>query len=169
MTATETTEEQMTKTRRKQCSTKGCRKGRADGSDLCPECLAAASSGGNGVDATASEGETVFPEDEVMKLTSAELDRFNLLRLKVEHKLQAIRVLELEQDRADREYVSQKHGRSQLIAQHRAEVEPLNNEYFAFTREIAKRYKLQPDKMGIEDDTGVLRDLRPPKEEVEPG
>lgn len=162
----------MAKARRKQCSTKGCRKGRAEGEEYCADCLAAASgngvSSGNGENTQPPTEDPIFAEDHVAKLTESELDRFNLLRLKMEHTLQAIRVLELEQDRANREYVSQKHQREQLIAQRRAEVEPANNVYLAFVRELAEKYKLQYDKMGIDDETGILRDLRPTQEGAEP-
>jgi hypothetical protein len=128
--------------------------------------------GGNGVgvepEVAKKEGETVFAEDHVMKLTEAELNKFNLLRLKVESTLQSVRVLELEQDRETRAYVDQKHQREQLIKQKRAQVDPLNNEYLDYVRDLAAKYKLHPQKMGIDDETGVLRDLRP-QEEAEPG
>jgi len=148
--------------RRKQCKEKGCRKGRAEGSDFCEEHMTLA--GGNGVGVNEAP-DPVFAEDEVMKLTEAELDKFNLLRLKMEHKLQAIRVLELEQERADREYVAQKHTREQLVRHQRGEIEPLNNEYLGYVRQLAHKYKLHPEHLGIDDETGVLRDLRPQQQE----
>lgn len=128
--------------------------------------------GGNGVNAepevAKEEGETVFAEDHVLKLTEAELNKFNLLRLKVESTLQSVRVLELEQERETRAYVDQKHQREQLIKQKRTQIDPLNNAYLAYVGDLAKKYKLHPQKMGIDDETGVLRDLRP-QEEAEPG
>jgi hypothetical protein len=156
--------------RRKQCKEKGCRKSRAEGSDFCQLHMTVAapepqeSKGGNGVGI-----DPVFVEDNVQKLTEAELDKFNLLRLKMERNLQQIRILELEQERADREYVAEKHNRETHLNTLRGLNAPLNTEYLAHVREIAKKYKIHPDFLGINDDTGVLQDLRPIQEEVEPG
>lgn len=122
-------------------------------------------SGGNGVNAAP---EVIFAEDHVQKLSEAELDKFNLLRLKMEGMLQAIRVNELELDKLAREFRDQQYRKEQLIKQQRAMVEPLNNEYLAYVRSLAEKYELDPSKMGIDDETGVLRDLRQ-HEEAEPG
>jgi hypothetical protein len=160
--------------RRKQCKEKGCRKGRAEGSEYCAVHMTVAEpsapaepqevKGGNGVGS-----DPVFAEDNVQKLTEAELDKFNLLRLKVERNLQQIRILELEQERADREYVAEKHNRETHLNTLRGLNDPLNTEYLAHVRRIATKYKIHPDFLGINDDTGVLQDLRPIQEEVEPG
>jgi hypothetical protein len=128
-------------------------------------------SGGNGVDVQNTPdgvADPVFAEDHVMKLTGPELDKFNLLRLKVEGVLQAIRVNELELDKLNREFRDAQHNKEQFIRQLRGQVEPLNNVYLDYVRELAKKYKLDPQKMGIDDETGVLQDLRS-QEEVEPG
>lgn len=123
-------------------------------------------SGGNGVSTKPSE-DPVFAEDHVLKLTEAELNKFNLLRLKVESTLQSVRVNELELDKLRREFRDQQYQKEQLIKQQRAMVEPLNNEYLGYVRDLAKKYKMHPQKMGIDDETGVLRDLRT-QEESEP-
>lgn len=148
--------------RGKQCKEKGCRKSRAEGSDYCE--LHMVEAGGNG----AGKQEVVFPEDVVLKLTDQELDKFNLLRIKMENTLQAIRVNELELDKLRREFRDHEHNREQLIKQQRAMVEVQNGAYLDYVRGLAKKYKLNPEKMGIDDETGVLRDLRP-QEEAEPG
>jgi hypothetical protein len=152
--------------KRRQCKKKGCRKLRAEGSEFCaghgpPETQEP--SGGNGVGA-----DPVFAEDEVLKLTEAELDKFNLLQMKTENNLQKIRMLELEQERADRNYVSEKHTRGQVIKTLRDQIEPLNENYLAYVRKLAKKYKIRPEHLGINDETGVLQDLRP-QEEADPG
>jgi hypothetical protein len=121
--------------------------------------------GGNGVGE--EKADLLFAEDHVQKLTEAELDKFNLLRLKVEGVLQAIRVNELELDKLSREFRDAQHNKEQFIRQLRGQVEPLNNVYLDYIRELAKKYKLDPQKLGIDDETGVLRDLR--SQEVEPG
>jgi hypothetical protein len=149
--------------RKKQCKTKGCRKGQAEGSEYCESCKMEQADGGNGVSV-----DPVFAEDHVMKLTDAELDKFNLLRIKMENIVQAIRVNELELDKLAREFRDQQHQKEQLLRQQRAMVEPANNSYLDFVRSLARKYKLDPKHMGIDDETGVLRDLRP-QEEAEPG
>jgi hypothetical protein len=123
-------------------------------------------SGGNGASTGTSE-DPVFAEDHVMKLTEGELNKFNLLRLKMESTLQSIRVNELELDKLAREFRDQQYQKEQLLKQKRSMVEPLNNEYLGYVRDLAKKYKLNPQKMGIDDETGVLRDLRT-QEESEP-
>ena len=120
-------------------------------------------SGGNG----ASE-DPVFAEDHVVRLSEAELDKFNVLRMKMEMTLQAIRVLELEQDKAARAYRDEQYQREKMIAQRRAEVEPLNNKYLDFVRSLAEKYEINPKHMGIDDETGVVNDLTP-QAEAEPG
>jgi hypothetical protein len=96
-----------------------------------------------------------------LQLTEAELNKFNLLRIKVEGALQSARILELEQERSDREYVAQKHTRTQMIDKHRKSVSPLNADYQKFVRDIAGKYDLDPKFLGIDDETGVVHDMRP--------
>lgn len=128
--------------------------------------------GGNGVgvqdanpDGTA---DPIFAEDNVMRLTDAELDRFNLMRIKMENLVQSIRVSELELDKLRREFRDQEYQKEQLIRQKRVMVEPTNNEYLDYVRQLAKKYKVNPKYLGIDDETGVIRDLTP-QEEAEPG
>lgn len=120
-------------------------------------------SGSNGTSAA-----PVFAEDEVLKLTEAELNKFNLLAMKAANNLQQIRVLELEQERADRNYVAEKHTREQHIRALRGQVDPLTRSYEEYVHSLAKKYKIRPQYMGIDDETGVIRDLTP-QEEAEPG
>jgi hypothetical protein len=143
----------MTKTRRKQCSTKGCRKRAVEGNDYCADC--APSKEENGANA-----EPAIEKFTPLQLTEAELDKFNALRMKMEMTLQSIRVLTLEQDKAARAFRDEQYRREQLIKQHQAAVEPLNENYLAYVRKLAEKYKLDPKKMGIEDETGVITDLR---------
>lgn len=143
----------MTKTRRKQCSTKGCRKRTVDGSDYCADCTPSEEESG-------ANEESAVEEVAPLQLTEAELDKFNALRMKMEMTLQSIRVLTLEQDKAARAYRDEQYRREQLIKQHQAAVEPLNENYLAYVRKLAEKYKLDPQKMGIEDETGVINDLR---------
>lgn len=119
--------------------------------------------GGNG----ASETDPVFAEDHVLKLTEPELHKFNALRLKVENLLQSIRVNQLELDKLQREFRDAQYNKEQFIKQLQGEAENRNVEYLDFVRSLAKKYKLHPDHMGVEDDTGVLRDLRPPEPAAE--
>jgi DNA-binding response OmpR family regulator len=118
--------------------------------------------GGNGVGKEKTD--PLFAEDHVQKLTEAELDKFNLLAMKMNHNLQQIRVLELEQERADRNYVAEKHTREQHIKTLRGHITPLEQDYLNFVRSLAKKYKIRPEHLGIDDETGVIRDLTPQEE-----
>lgn len=114
-------------------------------------------SGGNGVSAEAAASD---PEGLVLQLTTAELDRFNALRLKAENTLQAVRVLELEEDKAIRAFRDEQHNRQNLMAGHREAYKDQEQEYLAFVRKLGKKYELDPNKMGVDDETGALTDLR---------
>lgn len=140
-----------TQRKRKRCRTEGCRKLAKEGEDLCQSCL--------------EQDEALFPEDAVMHLEEHELDKFNLLRLKVEHTMQAVRVMELEQERADREYVAQKHTRTQMIETQRSAITRRNSAYSELVTQLAEKYELVPNFMGIDDETGVIHDLRPDEPE----
>jgi len=146
---------------KKQCKKKGCRKKRMAGSEFCADHAQEEAAGGNGV----SE---VDPEDEVMKLTESELDKFNLLRLRVEKVLQAIRVNELELDKLRREFRDAEYNKEQFIQQQKQSVGPLEQEYMTFAQKLAIKYGFErPQDMGIHDDTGIIQDVRPTK--AEPG
>ena len=95
-----------------------------------------------------------------LRLTDKELLRFNNLRLQQENKLQAIRVLHLEQAQADRDYADQRQTRRTLIKQHEEELKPVEAEYKDCVCSMAEKYGLDPRKMGIDDMSGILRDLR---------
>lgn len=113
------------------------------------------------------EVDPVFAEDHVLKLAESELHKFNALRLKVENILQSIRVNQLELDKLQREFRDAQYNKEQFIRQLQGEAEVRNVEYLDFVRSLAKKYKLHPDHLGVEDDTGVLRDLRPPEPATE--
>ena len=120
-------------------------------------------------DAEAEKGNgenVVNPIDEVTKLTEHELLKFNHMRLLVEHHQQSIRVLQLEHEQANREFIAATHQRNLSIEKHQNLANQLDQKYKAFVRELADKYGIPAEYMGINDDTGVVREMpRPPEPE----
>lgn len=133
---------------RKQCATKGCRKLAVGGEELCVKCKEALS-------------EAEDPMSSALRLTEVELYKFNLYRMRVEHSLQSVRVLELEQDKAEREHVAAKHTRTQMINQSRKDVDTHSVAYRSFVASISEKYGILAKFLGIDDDTGVIHDMSP--------
>jgi hypothetical protein len=111
----------------------------------------------------------VNPIDEVTRLTEVELLKFNHMRLQVEHHQQSIRVLQLEHEQANREFIAATHQRNLSIEKHQNTSERLDQEYKAFVRTLSDKYGVPAQYMGIDDETGVVREMpRPPEPEEKP-
>lgn len=121
---------------RKQCASAGCRKLRADG-EFCP------------AHAVAQE-----PLNAVRKLD--ELDRLRWIELDthIRNQAQAIRIAQLELSALNSKYQAQ-------IAQCKSEMDRKQAENVALLRHLGSKYKFDPAKVIIDDQTGIIREDGP--------
>lgn len=110
--------------------------------------------------------EVVFPQDEVVRVTELEAARFAAGDAEIRNSLQGMKILELEIEKADRALqdtvvktrLEQERRRAQYVAL-KQEVETKKTSYLSFITELAKKYSVDPQKMLIDPDTRVIRDL----------
>ena len=115
---------------------------------------------------THQEPTNVYPIDGVMKVTELEAARFAAMDAEARNNLQAMKILELEIEKADhaiqdaamKHRLEQERRRAQYVALKEA-VEVKKSNYLAFVADLGKKYGLDPEKMAIDPDTRVLRDL----------
>jgi hypothetical protein len=108
---------------------------------------------------------TTNPIDEVVRLTETELLKFNHMQLRLEHLQQSVRVLQLEHEQANREFISATHDRNLKIEQHQNAFGRVEQEYQNYVRSLADKYKVPAQYMGIDDETGAVREMPHPTTE----
>lgn len=132
---------------KRQCSLKGCRKYREAGKNHCRLHV-----GGNGeTDATAD------PFDAVKRLSEIDRLRFLELDTAIRNEAQAIKILQLEQEVRDKEYLQAKAGKQLEEKQLNVSIASQHVVYRELLEELGKRYKFNPDEIIIDDKSGVLR------------
>lgn len=107
----------------------------------------------------------VHPIDAVVKLSEQELMKFNYMQLQIDHLTQSIRVLQLEHEQAHREFINATHVRNKQIEQHQNKLGPLQKNYETYVRELADKFGIPSKYLGIDDETGVVREMPHPPEE----
>ena len=137
-----------TKVRRKQCSLKGCRKGRKDGSLHCRD-----HQGGN--------GEASEPSDVVKKLSELDKLRFLESDTAMLNHTQEIKILDQEQRIEDTDHVSRKRTRATRVSQLRAAIKQRQIEQRQLLSTFGKRYGFDPEHVSIDDKTGVIQEHTP--------
>lgn len=138
--------------RKKQCSTKGCRKARVDGSEFCRDCAPAAP----------VEENALEPEKSVLKLS--ELDLLKFLRTDTElhnHRLE-IKNLEQEQVIEDREFDQRRATRTNRIKLLQQSIRQRQVEQKTLLMELGARYGFDATVASIDDQTGIIHE-HPPK------
>jgi len=95
----------------------------------------------------------------VMQLTEVESLRWGKLDAEIRNLLQGARLEELEIEALNRLYVAQKQTRETMKQSYLRDVERLKKEYVEFTQRLAEKYHVDPKKMTIDPDTGVIREI----------
>lgn len=155
----------MEKSKRKQCSTEGCRKFVAlnSNSSYCPKCL---------------ELQKLEDfADAVMKLDELEANRWGRIDAEIRNAIQGQRIKDLEmrvseleellrrqkveaEEQKLREVYERKRTDRTIMKQKLvSEVSNLRKEYEELTESIAKKYKIDKNKMSIDPNTGTIREL----------
>jgi hypothetical protein len=114
-----------------------------------------------GMTAESHPGE--FPSDHVMKLTELEALRFGSLDTTIRNALQGMKILEQEGILQDIQHQKNQENRHLQRLQLQSQVAGKEAEYKNLVNELAEKYRLEPDKMSIDPDTRVIRDLREEK------
>lgn len=104
-------------------------------------------------------GEAVHPNDAVLKLTEVELLKFNNLTLKIERTMQAIRLLQFENEQAHRRFVAETHERNKQIEQGQNTVGRFEKERERMAYELADKYGIPAKYLAIDDETGAVKEL----------
>ena len=107
---------------------------------------------------TKKEPEAVS-DPNVLKLTEVEALRWGKMDAEMRNTLQGARLEELELELLARNYVQQKQAKEALRQRLLLEIEQRKKEYTEFTATLAEKYKINPEKMAIDPDTGVIREL----------
>jgi len=116
----------------------------------------------------AGNGESVTnPNDAILKLTEVELLKFNNLTLKIERTLQAIRLLQFENDQAHRRFITETHERNKQIEQGQNTVGRFEKERERMAYELADKYGVPAKYLAIDDETGVVKELPHGPEDAE--
>jgi len=132
---------------RKQCKTPGCRKRAPLGKLYCKECQA-------------DLDEAAFPIDKVMKMTDLEAYKFSSLDTEIRNHLQGIRIVDLEKKVADIDHIKSQERRDLQKKQLSELVESKQGEYASFINNLASKYNLDAQKMSLDPDSKIIRDLR---------
>lgn len=137
------------------CSTQGCRKKATQGG------LCAAHQPSEPLNTDA------YPTDGVVKVTELEAAQFAAKDAEIRNALLSMRNLELEIDKAERAFADAAIRHKVEQERRRAQYDQLKNgievqktSYTAFITDLAQKYKIDPQKMLIDPDTRVIRDLR---------
>jgi hypothetical protein len=124
---------------RKQCTTKGCRRMRKGSQLYCAPCAAA------------------NPMEEVEKLPTVDRLRFVELDTAIRNAAQGVQILKLEQSVANQNHVTEKAARQRNVDQLVADINSKKAEYAALLAELGAKYQFDPNKVIIDDKTGVIR------------
>jgi len=133
----------MAKATRKRCEHPGCKKYQVSGRNTC-----------------ATHVVTEPPGEAVLKMT--DLERLTLVKVETDcvNILLQLRNQELETEEVKRRFVAELQSRSAHRDQLTATAEARKAEQQRTVKEIAEKYKLDPQHMVYDPDSGVLRDLR---------
>lgn len=131
---------------KKQCSLKGCRKHREESSTYCRVHV-----GGNG------ETDTADPIVAVKKLSEIDRLRFIELDTAIRNDVLAVKVLQLEQNVQDKEYLASKVGRQHEQKQLNASIASQHMAYQELLSELGSAYDFDPVDVIIDDKSGVIR------------
>jgi hypothetical protein len=131
------------KPKRRICKTKGCRKSALAESELCKTCTS---------NAEASE--------QVVRVTEIEALRFGKLDAEMRNDRQAVQLLDYQmtaiKNKAEADISNLNRQKQQLLSG----ITARKPEYKALINDLAEKYGIEdPNKMTIDPDTGVIRDL----------
>jgi len=144
--------------KRCRCTHPGCRKLQIPGEATCVE---HAGSDGVGVKHDCRKRvDKRQPLDTVVQMTA--LERLNLVKIETEcvNFILQIRNYDLETEEIKRKLTEQLHSRAAHREQLLALAENKKAEQQKTVKEIAEKYKLEPEQMAYDPESGVLRDLR---------
>jgi hypothetical protein len=133
----------MAKAKRQRCEHPGCKKYQVNGQNTC-----------------AIHVVTAPPGEVVLKMT--DLERLTLVKSETEcmNILLQLRNQELENDEARRKFAKEDQARAAHREQLLAIADARKAEQKRVVTEIAERYKLDPQQMVYDPESGVLRDMR---------
>lgn len=96
--------------------------------------------------------------DEAMKVTELEAMKFAKMDSDVRMHLMSARNAELELDILHRNYLLKKGELENTKLLATQQVETLKPQYMEYVKALASKYKVNPEKMIIDPDTGVIRE-----------
>jgi len=139
--------------RRKQCTHPGCRKLQQPGKDTCE------AHGPNGVKKARMAEDDRPVLDAIIRMT--EIERLNLVKVETEcvNFILQIRNHDLETEEVKRKFTEQLHSRSTLRTQLMTMAEAKKNEQQLTVKEISEKYKMDPQRMTYDGESGVIREL----------
>ena len=94
-----------------------------------------------------------------MMLTETEALRWGKMDAEMRNDLQALRLENYEIETLNRNYVQQKQAHELMKKQLLDSVEARKRQYQELTKTLAEKYKVDPQKMAIDPDTGSIREV----------
>jgi hypothetical protein len=135
------------KTSRKRCEKKPCRRLASPGLKLCAKC-------------EKDQQEAQNPTDAVMKISAVRALKWDVLETKLRNHGQGVQLISQEMDIANRDFQAEQAKRKAKKEGLLATARQTQAEYKVLTHLIASEFGLDPTRMSIDPDTGVVHDLR---------